>query len=43
MLSENIYGNDDIDPYCVPPSQEEELYGQLEQQNTLKIPRHEIQ
>ena len=40
---ENIYGNNDEDLYCLPPSEEEELYGQLEQHKILKIPRHEIQ
>ncbi|KAL5491614.1 hypothetical protein EMCRGX_G016932 [Ephydatia muelleri] len=27
MPAENIYGNDDEDPYCLPPTEEEELYG----------------
>ena len=40
---ENIYGNDDEDLYCLPPSEEEELYGQLEQHKTLRIPRHQIE
>eukprot|EP00731_Ephydatia_muelleri_P014743 Em0008g463a len=41
--AENIYGNDDEDPYCLPPTEEEELYGVLEQHMTLRIPRHEIE
>eukprot|EP00731_Ephydatia_muelleri_P014769 Em0008g489a len=43
MPTENIYGNDDEDPYCLPPTEEEELYGVLEQHMTLRIPRHEIE
>ncbi|KAL5491611.1 hypothetical protein EMCRGX_G016929 [Ephydatia muelleri] len=43
MPAENIYGNDDEDPYCLPPTEEEELYGVLEQHKTLRIPRHEIE
>ncbi|KAL5491596.1 hypothetical protein EMCRGX_G016911 [Ephydatia muelleri] len=41
--AENIYGNDEEDPYCLPPTEEEELYGVLEQHKTLRIPRHEIE
>ncbi|KAL5491578.1 hypothetical protein EMCRGX_G016891 [Ephydatia muelleri] len=43
MPAENIYGNDEEDPYCLPPTEEEELYGVLEQHKTLRIPRHEIE
>eukprot|EP00731_Ephydatia_muelleri_P014767 Em0008g487a len=43
MPAENIYGNDDEDPYCLPPTEEEELYGVLEQHMSLRIPRHEIE
>eukprot|EP00731_Ephydatia_muelleri_P014771 Em0008g491a len=43
MPAENIYGNDDEDPYCLPPTEEEELYGILEQHKTFRIPRHEIE
>eukprot|EP00731_Ephydatia_muelleri_P014765 Em0008g485a len=43
MPAENIYGNDNEDPYCLPPTEEEELYGVLEQHKTLRIPRYEIE